>query len=295
MGILWLIIKIILFVLLALLGLILLGLFVILVSPISYEAYLEKYNELTYDIKFTYLGIIRGHFCLEKGCKNHEVRILSKVLYEDKVEEKKKVIKQKTSEKDAVKESTVQCANKKKVKKQDLENKQQGDHQEKMKDTVKKIDTPVAEGAQEIAEDTLEEAKEETKSFAKNLDWHQIRELLFTKDFWQFVKEILRLIKSILKYILPRKWSYELVIGKEDPADTGELITKITMLYPLYYKHGIIRGDFEKSGVWGGFLAKGRFNILGILNRIIIFGLRPIVRKYIKLILEIRKEEKYGE
>ena len=98
-----------------------------------------------------------------------------------------------------------------------------------------------------------------------------------------------------MKYILPRKWSYELVIGKEDPADTGELIAKLTMLYPLYYKNGIISGDFEKSGIWGGFLAKGKFSILGILRRIVVFALRPVVRKYIKLILRIRKEEQHGK
>ena len=71
MSILWLIIKIILVVLLALLILLILGLLIILICPISYEVYLEKYDELIYDIKFTYLGLIRGRFCLEKDYKKH--------------------------------------------------------------------------------------------------------------------------------------------------------------------------------------------------------------------------------
>lgn len=306
MGILWLIIKIILFVLLALLGFILLGVFIILVSPICYEVYLEKYSELIYDIKFTYLGMLKGHFCLEDGCKNHEIRMLGKVLYEDRIKEE--VVKQKTSEEASVKEGAKQGKKKSKGKQQGVATKQarvneSGAHHkednvrkyEKEKDTVKKIDTPVAEGTEEIVESAVHKTEEETKRFVSDLDKHQIKELILTKDFWRLIKEILRLIRDILKYILPRKWSYELVIGKEDPADTGELIAKLTMLYPLYYKNGIIRGDFEKSGIWGGFLAKGKFSILGIIRRIVVFALRPVVRKYIKLILKIRKEEQHGK
>lgn len=306
MGILWLIIKIILFVLLALLGFILLGLFIILVSPIRYEVYLEKYSELIYDIKFTYLGMLKGHFCLEDGYKNHEIRMLGKVLYEDRVKEE--VVKQKTSEEASVKEGAKQGKKKSKERQQGVETKQarvneSGAHckednrgkYEKKKDAVKKIDTPVAEGAEEVVESAVHKTEEETQRFVSDLDKHQIKELILTKDFLRLIKEILRLIRDILKYILPRKWSYELVIGKEDPADTGELIAKLTMLYPLYYKNGIISGDFEKSGIWGGFLAKGKFSILGILRRIVVFALRPVVRKYIKLILRIRKEEQHGK
>ncbi|WP_157047652.1 hypothetical protein [Cellulosilyticum ruminicola] len=219
------------------------------------------------------------------------------------MKEKERVVKKDAGEENGVKESARQ--EKDKSKRQSLKNEQaiahkKGDYQtnqqyKKVNDTVKKIDTPVAESAEEITEDTIEDEKEETKRFARNLEGHQIKKLLLRKDFWQLVREILRLLKSILKYVLPRKWSYELVIGKDDPADTGELIAKLTMAYQLYYKHGIIRGDFEKSGIWGGFLAKGRFSIVGILKRIISFTLKPVVRKYIRLVLKIRKEEKYGE
>lgn len=306
MGILWLIIKIILFVLLALLGLILLGLLIILISPISYEAYLEKYDELIYDIKFTYLGLVCGHFCLEKGYKNHEIKAFGKVLYEDKVkenpEEKETIPKKETT----LKKEEISLKNKtsdkevpkkkgKSAKQQRIKQKRVNNHQTKTYDQVKDIDTPVVEEIQETTESAVREVKAETKGFTENLDKHQLKELLFTKDFWQIIKETFSLIKSIVKYILPRQWSYELIIGKDDPADTGELLAKLTMLYPLYYKHGIVRGDFERSGIWGGFLAKGKFSILGILKRIVIFLFRPVVREYIKLILKIRKEEEHGK
>ena len=292
MGILWLILKIILFVLLALLGVLCLGILMILFSPIHYEAYLEKYDELAYDCKFTYLHWIKGRFCLEKGIKNHEIKAFGKILYEDRAREKPKETKERENDEKTTTEHVV--TNIKSTAK-NIKSDKKIKELNTTKTQSKKIDTPVMEEAQDVVEKTTDKVQEETKDFTQNLNLHQIKNLIFSKDFYGLLKEIYDLVKSILKYILPRKWSYEIVIGREDPADTGEMLAKLTMLYPLYYRHGIIRGDFEKAGIWGGFLAQGKFSLFGILRRIVIFLCRPIVRGYIKLILKIRKEEKDGE
>nr|WP_302596132.1 hypothetical protein [uncultured Cellulosilyticum sp.] len=304
MSILWLIIKIILVVLLALLILLILGLLIILICPISYEVYLEKYDELIYDIKFTYLGLIRGRFCLEKDYKKHEIKAFGKLLYEGEIEEAEK---EQASTRKHPKAHETNKGPKDEISKkalQPMKKQAQKSMQEKTKVkqtrpshdvNEEEIDTPVMEDIQETSEEAVHKVTNETKSFAKNLDRHQIKELLFEKNFWRLIKEVWYVVKSIIKYILPREWSYEVIIGGQDPAQTGELIAKLTMLYPLYYKHGIVKGDFERNGIWGGFLAKGKFNLFGILKRIVIFLCRPVVREYIRLILRIRKEEKDGK
>ena len=87
MGILWLIKKIILIILLAILVLVFAVVGIVLVAPIRYEAYLAKYETLAYDIKFTYLLGIKGNFFLEGQDKNHKVSAFGKILYKDQVVE----------------------------------------------------------------------------------------------------------------------------------------------------------------------------------------------------------------
>ena len=276
MGILWFILKIILFVLLALLSIVIIGIVIIIVMPIRYEAYMEKYDALMYECKFTYLKWIRGHFYLEDGIKKHEIRAFGKLLYQDKTKVEEVL-------KNTVDHQEEQVANK-----ADSSSTKQVVKKETKVET--KVDAPVLKESQEKADRLTNNIEEETKDFVDDLDSFQIKELILNKDFYRLLKEIYRFLKDLIKYILPRKWSYELIIGKENPADTGELIAKLTLLYPLYYKHGIIRGDFQNAGISGGFLAQGKFNIYGILRRILKFLLKPVVTKYIKWILKIRKE-----
>lgn len=266
----------------------------ILFMPVRYEAYVEKYDELIYECQFTYLKWIYGHFSLKDGIKKHEVRAFGKILYEEKAVPKKE--EKPVHDKVASKEQKPQKTKESTIKKHGNIKSEKPTHKvSNIPKVEKKIDIPVAEETQEEVKEIFDESIEEIEAFGKGLKYGQIKDILLDKDVYRLIKEIYNVFKSIIKYILPREWSYELIIGKEDPADTGECIAKLTLLYPLYYKHGIIRGDFQREGIWGGFLAKGRFNIFGILKRIVRFLIQPVVRKYIKIILDIRKEEKNGE
>lgn len=297
MGILWLIIKTILFVLLGILLLLILLLLIILLAPIRYEVYFEKYDDVEYEAEISYLKWIRGRFVQANGIKNHEVKAFGKVFYKnkgEKIEEESVKNTNNQKEKTPIKhEVKNEVSLPKEIKKGNIntvlhhsKSIQRNKKVETIKKTeiIKKIDPPAA----------ANDIKDETIGTVKNAGFTQIKELFLNQAFIKVLQQILISSKYLIKYIMPREWSYEIIIGQEDPADTGELIAKLTMLYPLYYRKGIIRGNYEEEGIWGGFLANGKFRVIGIIRIIVRLLLNKIVREYIKKIIEIRKEERNG-
>ncbi len=296
MGIIWLIIKIILWTVLACMSVFVFLCILALVAPVRYEAYLEKYDQLNYDVKVRYLRGVKGHFYLQDGIKYQEIKAFGKRLYFEKEElslkEQEvavipKVVHPTTKYeqdhvKDQLKDDQVD------VQKQ-MTKKQQATYK-----TVSSIKESKGTGKTvQASRMAFEESDQKENHTDSNIGL--IREIVSLPYFWRLLKSICKLLKDITIYIGPKEWSFELVVGKEEPAETGELMAKLIMLYPWYYQHGIIKGNYETPGIWGGFLAEGKFCIGGILKRIIAFLWYKPVRESIKLILRKRKEEEDGE
>lgn len=262
MSIIWLIIKIICISLLSIIGLVLVVLGIILLAPIRYEAYWAKYETLSYDINVTYLWGIKGNFYLDKGKKNHRISIFGRVLYKN---EEQQVLNKDTMPK------AESVRNESKINPQ-------------LKKVVK---SNVVQAEDAIKDESAETIEKISPAWAK--------EVLLNKQTYGAIKQICKCIWCIIKTIWPREWDFELIVGEEDPADTGELIAKLTMLYPLYYQHGIIQGNYEKACLEGGFLAKGGFTIGHIIWHVIRCVCSHSVRWFIKFIMELRKEEQNGK
>lgn len=264
MSILWLIIKVILFALLGIAILLAVGLAILLLAPIHYEAYAEKYDELMYDIHCHYLRGIKASFFLEDKVKVHKVSVFGKILYENRAKES-----------EVTREASERCSeHKKQVKKEVV--------------SEKIIKQPITKDIEHTTKEAAEKVKDETKQKIKEVSDSSIKEVLLNPLTYHAGKCMIRGIWDILKVVTPKEWDFEVVIGTGDPADTGVLIAKLTLLYPIYYSHGIIRGDYEKACLMGGFLIKGKFRLGQIAIRLIRLYLEKDVRTFINLILKQR-------
>lgn len=297
MSILWLIIKIILIIVLSILGLGVVILGIILLSPIRYEAYWAKYENLSYDIKVTYLMGIKGIFYLDEEKKNHKISLFGRVLYKNEAEEVEPPIQVGIEEK----KSDARQENKSKVnlKKEEML-KKRSSHRPIMSKTEnvkqeKKVNPHLKQATEMSVEEVSGKVKDETIETVKEMPSFWAKKLIFDKQTYWAIRQICKCIWRIIKTVWPYEWDFEVVIGEEDPADTGELIAKLTMLYPLYYKHGIVKGEYERACLEGGFLVKGKFTIGRILLIILQCALSQSVRSLIKFIIELRKEEHNGK
>ncbi len=297
MSILWLIIKIILILLFGICGLTFILLGIILLAPIRYEAYLAKYEDLSYDIKVTYLMGIKGIFYLDEGKKNHKVSIFKRVLYQNEDEEVPC-----ESEKNQSKERDLDVLNKKSSdsnKKQVL-NQKKVMHKpvlpsNKVVRNEKEVNPQLKKEAEAEVVEASETVKNETIKTVEKMPSSWITELIWSKETYGAIKQVCKCVWRIIQTIWPYEWDFEVIVGQENPADTGELIAKLTLLYPLYYRHGIVQGDYERECLEGGFLIKGKFNLGHILWHIMRCAFSYSVRYFIKLIIELRKEEKNGK
>ncbi len=66
---------------------------------------------------------------------------------------------------------------------------------------------------------------------------------------------------SLLKSILPGKFTGSLVIGTGDPAGTGQVLAAYGMLYPLLGNHINVTPDFERQIIEGELFIKGKITI----------------------------------
>lgn len=304
MSVLWLIIKIILLVLLAAVLFIIFTLTIICMAPIKYEGHYEKYDEMYYRIEIRYLRWIYARFTLEKGLQNHEIKIFGKIIYKEvsegskgkgseeskaKSQSDEQILKkeQERGEKEiegVVGQVSQQATGDSAPKAEQISQKKVMTKEDKKSEKVIRSEHNESQKLNNKQKETSTEKHKETKK----MDFDRIKVLFLNHTFYAVLKEAGHSMKHLLRYISPEEWYFELIIGREDPADTGELIAKLTLLYPWYYHHGIIRGDYEEEGLWGGILAKGKFRIIGILRILIALILNKATRKYIKLILKNR-------
>lgn len=87
--------------------------------------------------------------------------------------------------------------------------------------------------------------------------------------------------KTMLKHILPRKVSGNVLYGLEDPALTGQILAVLSALYPYYHKDLEIIPFFDQNILEGRLKIKGRI-ILGffVIHGIKIICNREIIRTY---------------
>ncbi|MCM1086845.1 MAG: DUF2953 domain-containing protein [Muribaculaceae bacterium] len=94
-------------------------------------------------------------------------------------------------------------------------------------------------------------------------------------------------LASILAYIRPRKFRADIVVGTDDPATTGQILSYYGILYPLLGNHVTVTGDFERKRIEGTVYMKGRVRLFTLLKAVI----RIYFSKDIKKLLKLFKKE----
>lgn len=93
---------------------------------------------------------------------------------------------------------------------------------------------------------------------------------------------------AIFSYIKPRKLQADLIIGLDDPAATGQVLSYYGILYSLIGNNVNITGDFEKKRIEGSVFIKGKIKLFTFLKAVIRIYFNKDIRKLLKL---FKKEE----
>ncbi|MCM1262650.1 MAG: hypothetical protein NC313_07995 [Butyrivibrio sp.] len=93
---------------------------------------------------------------------------------------------------------------------------------------------------------------------------------------------------AIFSYIKPRKFRADLIIGLDDPASTGQVLSYYGILYPLIGNNVNVTGDFERKRIEGSVFIKGKIKLFTFLKAVIRIYFNKDIRKLLKL---FKKEE----
>lgn len=100
--------------------------------------------------------------------------------------------------------------------------------------------------------------------YAENL-MGNIMDFLRDERNWEAFRIIKDQIKVLLRHIRPSRFRINLKYGMGDPADTGQILGGIGILYPLIYQCVVVEPDFENKILEGDALVKGRIRVLTLL------------------------------
>jgi len=246
MSILWLIIKVTLFILLGIFLTLVFILLLVLMAPIKYDCLYEKYEDDYCLLRFSFLKFIKANVIFEKGKQDSQIKVFGIAIYHYHTDDFEEVV-----------EDTV-------------------------RDTV--------QNAKVVSKEVITaESHERGEDKSGTTKWRVLIDLLWDERFFALLKDLLTAGKRIFKWLRPSKLNFDLIIGLKDPADTGQLIAQITLLYPWYYQYGIVEGNYDEEGIWGNIYAKGRLHLMRLVRIILLFILKKETRTYIRLLLKTRK------
>ncbi|MGL6174091.1 MAG: hypothetical protein ACRC1P_05730 [Cellulosilyticaceae bacterium] len=282
MSIIYLILKILLGLVITLVGLIILIVVLVLTLPIDYIVEFEKYEQINLYSKIKIFYILTIIYQLKEGQNILDFKVLGRKVNQE--QEIKETV-QETNEDAIQPEKKVTQKTKKPLPSKELTSK-----------TLQ--DSTVIEKEETRTCRDKELKKEKKKSTFKQDQikslWEDIKNLWNNEYRKGFVEGIKKLVIQLFKTIKPRYFKFNIVIGGEDPAQTGEWLAAASLIYPLYGQYGCLQANFEEKGFWGDVDAEGRIRLYKILKVLLVFLINKSVRNYVKTILNIRKEERNG-
>ncbi|MGL5677297.1 MAG: hypothetical protein ACRDDX_12840 [Cellulosilyticaceae bacterium] len=275
MALLGVILKLILYSLLGIIG-VLLGLVcVVLFLPIDYQVYYEAYRQSTAQVKVRFFYVCRVNY--ENAGEGGLLKVYVFGI----------PIKTMDLSAEDIKDASEEVA-------EDLT---------KTEETFAKDTTPPApvlekqssKASTQVKGQATKPIKKQKKKSASPMGWKEQVEVLWKSPYRKgFFAASYKALKDILKMLKPGAIYFKLLIGKEDPAETGQLIAKITMAYPLFHSFGSVEGCYTEAGIWGEIGGRGRIRLGRFLKILIVFAVNKDVRNYIKIILNVRKVDQNG-
>lgn len=289
-----LVLKIIGWILLAVLGLFVLLVCSVLFTPLRYKGEADckgTPDSLRGRVRFSwFLHLVSGHVIYEDGKLDWKIRIAWKKLLpgiEEQVTEREKEWEEKPTV--PVKKIPEELPSKK------YEATEKTEEKEQVKETPAAISTP--EPAK-IAEKTVDEEEPEKSLFSKIHELYDrilnkikalyqkikytilricdtIKSLLEKKDrLLEFITDevhksafmtTLTELKRLLRFLKPQKLKISAHFGFEDPSITGYVLAIGSMIYPFLGKHIDIRPDFDREILEGEIFISGNIRTLYLI------------------------------
>ncbi len=129
---------------------------------------------------------------------------------------------------------------------------------------------------------TITSICDKIKDIVNNIRYYM--EIIKSEAFGQAFKACSGELFSLLKYLLPGKFSGYLLVGTGDPASTGQVLAIYGILYPLLGGHIDIEPDFERKVFEGKLLIKGKITVFRLLKSVCVVFFNRDIRKVIKLL-----------
>lgn len=274
----------------------------ILTIPIKYNFRAEKTDKLYANLELTwFFKIIYFRYKINNKCKMVLLKIFGKTFYRDReifnnsisqeynVEEteftKEPPLEETALNKEQVLERTEidypkepEKNTKEKIKKTKVQ---------KAKKQEQKINKDLEEGIEDIAkalENDAEEVVEENNIISK------LDEYWNYPDREQIIKLSIKLMKRLIKTVLPKQLNLDLVIGTGDPALTGYILAWSSILVLLFGNDINILGNFERPALDGKVRIKGFIRIGKIFWNLLLFVISKPIRKLIWQYLKNRRK-----
>jgi len=300
-------------ILLALLILILLIVLVVMLSPIRYQLAGEKKEELGGSFGVSWLfGAVKADGTYTPAEK---LKLKVKVLWftvmggEEKPKKDKKPKKKKTKQKEALKPD-IQTAEKKEeppkeTRQEPAEEKKTEVPKQKMKQpqqpkTVRRVQLSEIE-EKPPAEDTELMLLEEDEEFFTGEEGEEKKEKIppIVKELWSIedkkgiFQALTKLLKRLIKGILPGDLFIKATIGTGDPATTGYVLALAGILTAKFGNDIQIRGDFTKATAEDAEVrVKGKIVLGKLVWAALAFALtKPVRKAIIKMIKFLRKKD----
>lgn len=281
------ILRIIGIILLAILGILVLFICIVLFTPLRYQIAAQADGEvksIKANIRFSwFIHIISGHVSYEDKKMDFQIKLFGRRINLDnltkKEESKEKdeeaesaafektdVIRHQSSE--SVKEENTPLIEEKKPETSNEKKSTKKNVHKKKQNILERIKYTIGSICDKIR--ALKQKADEVTTF--------IKDEIHKAAFKRVLNEILRL----LRFLKPKRFQLNLNFGFEDPAQTGQVLGVISMLYPFLEKNIDITPDFQNQIIKGDVYIKGHFRCVYVL----ILGFNLLFDKNIRMTLK---------
>lgn len=275
-----LILKIIGWILLAILGILVLLVCVVLFVPVRYELDGKCNGTIdTLDVKFRFsflLHFLAGTVCYTEGKPTWNLRIAWKRFVNQDTELQETPIKKSEDSESSVNNAKDEEIN---VPEEPIKNEESVSEESITKETVSKETVSKKESFLDKIEYKYKKIRDKLREIARKKE--KIMEFL-TNEIHQaaFLKAISEL-KRLLLRLRPQKIMGEIEFGFDDPAWTGQVLAGISILYPYFADCFQIIPDFEEKKLRDQLEIKGKISA----KNFVALGLRVILDKNVRMTL----------
>ena len=112
--------------------------------------------------------------------------------------------------------------------------------------------------------------------------FQEIRDYFLGECNKEVIKDILAVLKKMVRHVLPRTFRGRVEFGLEDPYVMGQILALLGMLMPLYQDKLEVYPDFEEEKLKGDFFCKGRI----IPGYLLFYVLKLLLNKEVRRVIK---------